>query len=146
MNNICGEYGFVFSFQDTSNFYVVYSSKHDSKQGPWKIVRVNSTTGPSNQLTGALSSTSSVPGQTEIIWQDPAGRGWKHQTPYRYLLQHRPIEGTIRLQIHEGSTELFDTGKLQAPAPGLAGGRVGVFCMSQQEEIWSDMSYKCVQE
>ena len=40
--------GFVFSFQDTSNFYVVYSSKHDSKQGPWKIVRVNSTTGPSN--------------------------------------------------------------------------------------------------
>ena len=35
--------GFVFSFQDTHNFYVVYASKHGSNQGPWKIVRVAST-------------------------------------------------------------------------------------------------------
>ena len=35
--------GFVFSFQDTHNFYVVYASKHHSGQGPWKIVRVEST-------------------------------------------------------------------------------------------------------
>ncbi len=34
--------GFVFSFQDTYNFYVVYSSKNGSDQGPWKIVRVES--------------------------------------------------------------------------------------------------------
>ena len=35
--------GFVFSFQDTHNFYVVYASRHGSNQGPWKIVRVAST-------------------------------------------------------------------------------------------------------
>ena len=35
--------GFVFSFQDSSNFYLVYSSKSESNQGPWKIVRVKST-------------------------------------------------------------------------------------------------------
>ena len=35
--------GFVFSFQDTHNFYVVYASKQNSNQGPWKIVRVKST-------------------------------------------------------------------------------------------------------
>ena len=35
--------GFVFSFQDSSNFYAVYSSKSGSNQGPWKIVRVKST-------------------------------------------------------------------------------------------------------
>ena len=35
--------GFVFSFQDTHNFYVVYGSKHGSNQGPWKIVTVEST-------------------------------------------------------------------------------------------------------
>ena len=34
---------FVFSFQDSSNFYAVYSSKFGSNQGPWKIVRVKST-------------------------------------------------------------------------------------------------------
>ena len=35
--------GFVFSFQDNHNFYVVYSSQNGSNQGPWKIVRVAST-------------------------------------------------------------------------------------------------------
>ena len=136
--------GFVFSFQDTKNFFVVYASKHNSNQGAWKIVRVASTTGPSRALDSAIWQTVSVKGQTEILWQDPKGRGWKAKTPYRYLLQHRPIAGTVRLQIHEGAAELFDTGNLKITA--LAGGRVGVFCSSQQEEIWSGMSYKCVQE
>ena len=36
-------FGFVFSFQDSRNFYVVYSSMDGSIQGPWKIVRVEST-------------------------------------------------------------------------------------------------------
>ena len=44
--------GFVFSFQDTHNFYVVYSSKHGSNQGPWKIVRVEST--DLSQLEGMI--------------------------------------------------------------------------------------------
>ena len=38
--------GFVFSFQDSSNFYTVYSPKDKSlgtDQGCWKIVRVEST-------------------------------------------------------------------------------------------------------
>ena len=36
--------GFVFSFQDSSNFYVVYSAKDSNvgNQGPWRIVRVAS--------------------------------------------------------------------------------------------------------
>ena len=49
--------GFVFSYQDSSNFYVVYSSKTSwrlRQQGPWRIVRVASTTGPSKRL-GDLS-------------------------------------------------------------------------------------------
>ena len=44
--------GFVFSYQDSSNFYVVYSAKYtrSTDQGPWRIVRVASTTGPSKSL------------------------------------------------------------------------------------------------
>ena len=136
--------GFLFGFQNINNFYVVYSSKNESGQSPWRIVRVNSTTVPSSELDAALRGKTSVPGQTEIIWEDPAGRGWKEKTPYRYLIQHRPIAGTIQLRIHEGAEELFDTGSLNEAA--LAGGRVGVFCMSQEQVIWSSMSYKCVQE
>ena len=46
--------GFVFSYQDSSNFYVVYSAKtkgrYPIRQGPWRIVRVASTTGPARRL------------------------------------------------------------------------------------------------
>ena len=44
--------GFVFSYQDSSNFYVVYSARNTRSmdQGPWRIVRVASTTGPSSSL------------------------------------------------------------------------------------------------
>ena len=138
--------GFTFSFQDTSNFYVVYSAKQSNvgAQGPWRIVRVASTTGPSKALNDALWAKGNVEGQTQILWQDPALQGWKSKTPYRYFLKHRPLNETIRLQIFEGSIELFDTGNLVAK--GLAGGRVGVFCFSQPQEIWSSMSYNCVQE
>ena len=41
-------------------------------------------------------------------------------------------------------TELFDKtvyGQLE-----LKGGRVGVFVCSQPNEIWSHMSYKCIEE
>ena len=138
--------GFVFSFQDSSNFYVVYSAKYTNvgSQGPWRIVRVASTTGPSSQLNSALWNKDNVAGQTEILWQDPNGNGWKPKVPYQFFLQHRPINGTIRVQIFEGSSEVFDTGNLVSHA--LAGGRVGVFCYSQEQEIWSGMSYQCIQE
>ena len=48
--------GFVFSFQDSSNFYVVYSAKDSNvgNQGPWRLVRVASETGPSTDLNSAL--------------------------------------------------------------------------------------------
>jgi len=54
------------------------------------------------------------------------------------------MAGTIQLKIHEGAEELFDTGSLNETA--LAGGRVGVLCKSQEQVIWSRMSYECVQE
>merc|ERR1712013_625746 len=136
--------GFVFSFQDTSNFYVVYSAKENTNQQPWQIVRVISSTGPSKELENAFWSNEDYPNQTEIIWQDPQGRGWKSKTSYQYLIQHRPIAGTMRLQVHEGSVELFDTGNLNETA--LLGGRVGVFAHSQERQLWSPMSYQCVQE
>ena len=138
--------GFVFSFQDSSNFYVVYSAKDSNvgNQGPWRLVRVASETGPSTDLNSALWQPDSVEGQTKILWRDPGNHGWKAKVPYQFLLQHRPINGTIRLKIFEGSSELFDTGDIIDH--GLAGGRVGIFCYSQEQEIWSSLSYQCKQE
>ena len=100
--------------------------------------------GPSVELNSALWKPDSVEGQTEILWKDPSNQGWRTQVPYRFFLEHRPINGSIRLKIYEGSVELFDTGIITDH--GLSGGRVGVFCYSQEQEIWSSMSYQCKQE
>ena len=100
-------------------------------------------TGPSQELNTALWKSESVEGQTEVLWKDPGNHGWKSKVPYRFFLEHRPMIGSIRLKVFEGSVELFDT---TITDHGLAGGRVGVFCYSQQEEIWSSMSYQCKQE
>ena len=115
--------GFVFSFQDINNYYKVYSSKQGSGQGPWKLVQV----GPPDKT----------------IWTDPLNQGWKNNVGYRYELKHRPSIGLINLQIFEEgkSSPIVNTGDLTDF--GLAGGRVGVICRSQDGVTWTDMSYKC---
>merc|ERR1712228_687551 len=41
-----------------------------SGQGPWQVKRVNSVTGTvGTDLSDALRSESSVPGQTEVLWR-----------------------------------------------------------------------------
>merc|ERR1712189_127608 len=47
---------------------------------------------------------------------------------YRWLLLHRPKIGLIRLRMFDGT---------------LKGGRLGVFCFSQEMIIWSDLVYRC---
>ena len=138
--------GFVFSFQDINNFYVVYSAKDNNgeNQGPWRLTRVKTTNAPSTQLQDALFKSRSVPGQTEVLWTDPGDNGWKPNVAYKVSIEHRPKKGTIHVKIYEGPSKLADSGKVASS--GLAGGRVGVFVASQPQEIWSKMSYKCIEE
>ena len=57
-------------FQDSSHFYLVMSSKKDSKQGNWQVKRINSKSGPlkGTILSDAIRSANSVPGETEVLW------------------------------------------------------------------------------
>ena len=89
----------------------------------------------------AIWGTQSVPGQTQIIWQDPQNQGWTPGISYRFFLKHRPKTGVINLQIYEGAKKIIDSGNVIDY--GLSGGRVGVFTCSQDKGIWSDMSYVC---
>ena len=89
----------------------------------------------------ALFKSESVPGQTNIVWQDPLNQGWIPNTPYQFSLTHRPQIGVISLQIQTGGTEIVNSGDVIDF--GFSGGRVGVFTLSQQDALWTDMSYKC---
>jgi len=139
--------GSVFSFQDTSNFYLFMSSKAGSHQGPWQIKRVSSITGPgSSDMINAISRQEvSVANQTEVLWKATSTDGWNYDTSYRFHITHLPDQGIIRLKLYEGATLLHDSGDIiDNGAQALRGGRMGVFCYSQQDITWSALSYRCL--
>ena len=65
----------------------------------------------------------------------------KLSLPYRWLLLHRPKIGLMRLRIFEGENMVADSGNVFDGT--LKGGRLGVFCFSQEMIIWSDLVYRC---
>jgi len=97
--------------------------------------------------------------QVKLLWKDPRNVGWRekviweveslsrvinqlqNKVAYRWLLLHRPKIGLIRLRIFEGENMVADTGNVFDDT--LKGGRLGVFCFSQEMIIWSDLVYRC---
>ena len=79
--------------------------------------------------------------QVRLLWKDPRNVGWEEKVAYRWLLLHRPKIGLIRLRIFEGENLVADSGNIYDST--LKGGRLGVFCFSQEMIIWSDLVYRC---
>ena len=68
--------------------------------------------------------------------------GWNENTSYRFEIVHIPEPGLIRLRLWEGSELLHQASVQDTGADRLRGGKLGVYCDSQQEIIWSALSYK----
>ena len=112
-------------------------------QGNWQVKRVSSTTGPldGTLLSDAIRSSQSVVGQTEVLWS--ATEGWKAETSYRFHITHRPNQGLIRAKLWVGDTLIADSGDIIDNGPdSLKGGRLGVYCDSQENIIWSALMYR----
>ncbi|KAJ2948660.1 hypothetical protein O0L34_g7915 [Tuta absoluta] len=144
--------GFVFGYQNNKRFYVVMWKKNSQtywQTTPFRAVAepgiqlklVNSKTGPGKTLRNALWNTQSTPDQVKLLWIDSRNVGWREKTAYRWRLIHRPKIGLIRLKIYEGSKEVVDSGNQFDYT--LNGGRLGVFCFSQEMIIWSNLVYRC---
>jgi len=145
--------GFVFSFQSNSKFYVVMWKRlrqtywhHDpftavAKAGI-QLKLVDSKDGPGKWLRNSMWHTGHTRDHVKLIWDDPKQKGWQSKVAYRWLLIHRPKIGLIRLRIFKGQKVVADSGnKFDDTLKG--GGRLGVFCFSQEQLIWSDLAYSC---
>lgn len=71
--------------------------------------------------------------------------GWKAKTSYRFQIRHNPQEKLIQLKIWEEGNLVVDSGDFFDDSPdSLQGGRLGVYCNSQEMIIWSALSYRCL--
>ena len=100
--------GIIFAYQSANSFYVFSGAKMiggywDCKYS-WNLKRVNSSTGATTtELGNALTASSPVTGQTDIIWQNRTQcKGWTNQEAYRWVLNHSPSQKEIRIQIYKG--------------------------------------------
>merc|ERR1712142_363496 len=163
--------GVIFAYQDSNNFYALVSSMSGSGQGPWQVKRINSATGTvGHDLSNAIRSQESVAGQTEVLYKystttkaskisdsdDDEGpgklnkqgdiyEGWQYDTGYRFHIHHEPKIDLINVKIYVGSKMIVDTGDIiDNSSESLKGGRLGVYCDSQEEITWAQMSYRCL--
>nr|CAD7202755.1 unnamed protein product [Timema douglasi] len=144
--------GFIFSYQNNHKFYTVMWKKNTQtywQATPFRAVAepgiqlklVDSRTGPGQMMRNSLWHTGDTEEQVTLLWKDPRNVGWKERVAYRWLLLHRPKIGLIRLRIFEGEHMVADSGNVFDST--LKGGRLGVFCFSQEMIIWSDLVYRC---
>lgn len=144
--------GLVFSYQDNRRFYSVMWKKNEQtywKPTPFRAVAesgiqlklIASKTGPGKNLRNSLWHTGNTTDQVELLWKDSRNMGWRERVAYRWSLIHRPKIGLIRLKIFNGERLVTDSKNIFDST--LRGGRLGVFCFSQEAVIWSDLIYRC---
>ena len=72
--------------------------------------------------------------------------GWEFDHAYRYQIIHKPDQNLIHVKLWEESSLLLDTGDvIDSSNATLKGGRIGVFCMSQEDITWSALTYRSVE-
>ncbi|KAL7992964.1 hypothetical protein Chor_017220 [Crotalus horridus] len=114
--------GFIFGYQDSASFYVVMWKQME--QTYWQANPFRAVAEPGIQLKAVKSKTGPGEYLRNSLWHtgDTADQ--------------------VKLtRFYEGSEVVADTGVVLDTT--MRGGRLGVFCFSQENIIWSNLRYRC---
>ena len=106
-----------------------------------QIKLVNSTKGPGDTLRNALWNTEGYKDEVKLLWRDKKEIPWQKFTSYRWELSHRPVIGLIKLKLYEGIKLIVESPNIIDHT--LKGGKLGVYCFSQENITWSNIHYQC---
>ncbi|KAG7243990.1 hypothetical protein INR49_006151 [Caranx melampygus] len=106
--------GFIFGYQDSSSFYVVMWKQ--TEQTYWQAAPFRAVAEPGIQLKMVKSETGPGEHLRNSLWHTGDTKG-------------------------QGSNLVADTGVIIDTS--MRGGRLGVFCFSQENIIWSNLKYRC---
>jgi len=142
--------GIVWGMQDVNNFYMLVANRqrptirHTGAPLYWNIrrIKVEDQNDPDkfDGLISAIKSSEDMPGYSKILWTDPKKQQWKSGVAIRWVLHHDIKNGQIHLKLYEGDKMIVNT---DVKVDKMQGGRLGIFCMSQEKVIWSKLSVAC---
>eukprot|EP00117_Sycon_ciliatum_P020763 scpid2291/ scgid18403/ Thrombospondin-3 len=133
-------FGFVFSFQSTSRFYLLQWKRTAESfldlpsaisKPYWQLLK-----SPSTELETWLGNSS--------IYEDKTGYGWLPHVTYSWVIQHRPDRGHIRIVVRNASHLILDSGSISDG--DYRGGRLGLFSFWQADTTWSNLSVSCAEK
>ncbi|KAK7072801.1 hypothetical protein SK128_028189 [Halocaridina rubra] len=143
--------GVVFSYVDRGHFYLV-TWKKLKQRDYWHPERVTANAGIQMKLVNTSSSfgqemrdalwSSQSTLQASVLWTDSKNTGWDYGRLYEWEITHLASTGLINLKISTEGGILAQTGDIYDST--LRGGRLGVFCFSQQEIIWMNLKARCI--
>lgn len=142
--------GIVFNYQSNRKFMLM--SWKQTTQKYWnnpraiaeaglQIRMVDSNSGPSRKLMRALWHSDDTTNQITTLYRDPLKRGWEDKTPYRWNIQYSSQSMCMRLRVYDESGLYLDSGCVCQYNP-IKGGRLGLYVFSQENVIFSNLSYK----
>lgn len=92
---------------------------------------------PPSPFLSSLSSLRTSEHKGRGVAQDP--RTWWHSAHWH--LSTNDISSPDRVKLYEGPQLVADSGVIVDTS--MRGGRLGVFCFSQENIIWSNLQYRC---
>jgi len=143
--------GVVWGMIDINNFYMLVANRQKPHVGTgsplyWNIKKIEVEKGEMNdpkkfdKMINAIKASDDIPGYSKVLWTDPKKQQWKPRKSIKWNILHSIRNSEIRLKMFEATKKIIDA---KVKVDDLQGGRLGVFCMSQEKVTWSAMELAC---